>query len=87
MVCRIVGSTQPIAGRAESMSFAETLRTTGHGHICFSVDNVDAAVFQLQQKGVSAFIPPADYPNVGVRVGLVKDNNGNVIEFSGPLAN
>ena len=81
----IVGSTESRLGMPCLSDFGEALRTTGIGHFCFRVDDVDAVFAELNQRGVQIFVEAADYPNVGVRVGLIKDNNGNVIEFSGPL--
>lgn len=81
----IIGSTQSRLGMPDMSNFAEALRTTGIGHFCFYVDDVDAAEAELNKRGVQTFVEPADYPNVGVRVGFIKDNNGNVIEFTGPL--
>lgn len=81
----IVGTTQPRSGMPNFLDFGEALRTTGIGHFCFRVDDVDAAIAELNQKGVPAFVEAADYPNIGVRVGFVKDNNGNIIEFSGSM--
>lgn len=81
----IVGSSQSRFGMPNPSNFEEALRTTGIGHFCFRVDDVDAALSELKQRGVQTFVEAADYPNVGVRVGFIKDNNGNVIEFSGPL--
>lgn len=81
----VVGSTQARSGMPDFNNFGEALRTTGIGHFCFRVDSVDDAIFELNQKGVPTFVEAADYPNVGVRVGFVKDNNGNVIEFSGAM--
>lgn len=81
----IVGSSQPRSGMPDSSTFEEALRTTGIGHFCFRVDDVDVALGELKERGVQTFVEAADYPNVGVRVGFIKDNNGNIIEFSGPL--
>jgi methylmalonyl-CoA/ethylmalonyl-CoA epimerase len=81
----IVGSTQSRCGMPNPSNFEEALRTTGIGHFCFRVDDVDAALSELKQRGVQTFVEGADYPNVCVRVGFIKDNNGNIIEFSGPL--
>lgn len=81
----IVGSSHSRSGMPNSSSFEEALRTTGIGHFCFRVDDVDAALSELFSRGVQTFVEAADYPNVGVRVGFIKDNNGNIIEFSGPL--
>lgn len=66
-------------------NFGESLRTTGIGHFCFRVDDVDAALAAMNRRGVPTFVDAVDYPNVGRRVGFVKDNNGNIIEFAGSL--
>ena len=81
----VVGTTQGRLGMPNFQNFGEALRTTGIGHFCFRVDSVDEAISELNQKGVPTFVEAADYPNIGVRVGFVKDNNGNVIEFSGAM--
>ncbi|MEL6581274.1 MAG: VOC family protein [Cyanobacteria bacterium J06621_12] len=81
----VVGSTQTRLGMPEMSNFGEALRTTGVGHFCFRVDSVDDAISELNKRGVPTFVEAADYPNIGVRVGFVKDNNGNIIEFSGEM--
>lgn len=81
----IVGSTQSRSGMPNISKFEEALRTTGIGHFCFRVDDVDAALSELKERGVQTFVEAVDYSNIGVRVGFIKDNNGNIIEFSGPL--
>ena len=81
----VVGTTKARSGMPDFQGFGEALRTTGIGHFCFRVDSVDDAISELNQKGVPTFVEAADYPNIGVRVGFVKDNNGNVIEFSGGM--
>ena len=83
----VIGSLQSIPGAPEPDDFAEHLRTAGYSHICFSVDDVDATMAQLAQRDVPAFVPAADYANLNARVSFIKDNNGNVIEFTGPMAN
>ena len=81
----VVGTSGARSEMPDFQNFGEALRTTGIGHFCFRVDSVDDAISELNQKGVPTFVEAADYPNVGVRVGFVKDNNGNVIEFSGAM--
>ena len=81
----VVGSSESRPGMPSLFDFGEALRTTGIGHFCFRVNDVDAALAELNHRGVQTFVEPADYPSVGVRVGFIKDNNGNVIEFTGPL--
>ncbi|MBE9168412.1 VOC family protein [Pleurocapsales cyanobacterium LEGE 06147] len=81
----VVASTQAQKGMPIASDFGESLRTTGIGHFCFRVDDVDAALAEMNQRDVPTFVKAADYPNVGHRVGFVKDINGNIIEFAGPL--
>lgn len=77
----IIGSTQARTGMPPVADFGEHLRTTGLAHLCFRVNDVNAVMNRLEERGVTTFVKAASYPNVGVRVGFVKDNNGNVIEF------
>ena len=81
----VVGTPEARVGMPDFKDFGEALRTTGIGHFCFRVDSVDDVISELNKRGVPTFVEAADYPNVGVRVGFVKDNNGNVIEFSGAM--
>ena len=67
--------------------FGEALNIKGYGHICFEVEDIDAAFLELNKKGVPTFVPPQTYQlsNYWRRVGFVLDNNGNVIEFAEKL--
>lgn len=76
------GRTAPTA--TDFVDFYQTVQ--GYFHLSLRVDDVDAALAELNRRGVETFIPAADYPVPGVRIGFVKDNNGNLIEFAGPLA-
>ena len=51
----------------------------------FRVDDVDALLAELNRRGVPTFVELGSYPGPGVRLCLVKDNNGNLIEFVTPL--
>jgi methylmalonyl-CoA/ethylmalonyl-CoA epimerase len=81
----VVASTQAQTGMPVASDFGESLRTSGIGHFCFRVDDVDAALAEMNRRGVKTFVEAADYPNIGRRVGFIKDNNGNIIEFAGSL--
>ncbi len=67
-------------------SFAEHLGIRGANHLCFRVADVDEAVASIEASGASPFFPPTDYP-IGAerRIAFLKDVEGNVIEFAGPL--
>ena len=81
----VVSSTQAQTGMSIASDFGASLRTIGIGHFCFRVDDVDAALAEMNRRGVLTFVDAADYPNVGRRIGFVKDNNNNIIEFAGSL--
>lgn len=81
----VVGSTKAQTGMPTASDFGASLRTTGIGHFCFRFDEVDAALAEMNNRGVPTFVDAADYPNVRRRVGFIKDNNGNIIEFAGGL--
>jgi len=67
--------------------FGEHLSHQGFTHICFEVEDIDLAMQQLNEKGIETFVRPATYPLnfYKRRVGFIKDLNGNVIEFAGPI--
>lgn len=81
----IVGSTQSRSGMPTTKDFGEGLRTSGIGHFCFRVDDVDAVLAELNRRGVSTFVELGSYPDAGVRLCFVKDKNSNLIEFVTPL--
>lgn len=60
-------------------------RFQGYRHLCFSTPDVDATLAELDRRGVPAFAPAYDYAPIQRRLAFVLDNNGNAIEFSGPM--
>lgn len=54
--------------------------------VSFSVENVDAAVQQLQGRGVQFTTLPTDRPMWGVRTAHFRDPDGNLIELYHSLA-
>jgi catechol 2,3-dioxygenase-like lactoylglutathione lyase family enzyme len=68
-------------------SFPEHFTMRGFQHLCFWVDDMDAAVAELERQGVPMFVPATDYPEGAERrVAFVKDLDGSVVELAGPLA-
>ncbi|MBG0511616.1 antibiotic biosynthesis monooxygenase [Agrobacterium sp. MOPV5] len=61
---------------------ADHLAHSGFIHLCLAVENVDKTIAGLKERGVEVFIEPFDLPPIGKRLGLVKDNGGNIIEFA-----
>jgi catechol 2,3-dioxygenase-like lactoylglutathione lyase family enzyme len=67
-------------------SFEQHLRMQGYQHLCFSTNDVDAVIAELNRRGVTTFVAAEDYPSGAERrVAFIQDNEGNVIEFAGPL--
>ena len=83
----IIGSGSFKPTQKPPTNFQEALDIAGYGHLCFEVENVDAVLAELRQKGLPTFVPAQTYPLSGYwrRVGFVLDNNGNVIEFAESL--
>jgi methylmalonyl-CoA/ethylmalonyl-CoA epimerase len=55
------------------------------GHFCFRVRDVDTVLAELNRRGVKTFVELGSYPDPGIRLCIVQDNNGNLIEFVTPL--
>jgi predicted enzyme related to lactoylglutathione lyase len=66
---------------------AESERSSDdHALLCISVDDVDAEARRLQELGVELATPPADHEPWGMRTVHVRDPEGNLVEFYGPLS-
>ena len=66
--------------------FSSHFAQRGFTHLCFKVQDVDAALAKLNAIGVPTFSPAIDFPALNTRVGFIQDPDGNVIEFKGPMA-
>jgi lactoylglutathione lyase len=53
--------------------------------IGFSVDDLDAAVTDLQSRGARFVMPPTDQPNEGIRLAVCVDPDGLAISFAQPI--
>jgi predicted enzyme related to lactoylglutathione lyase len=49
------------------------------------VDDLDAAVAQIQERGGDVFSGPADRPDWGIRVAFLRDPDGTLIEVNAPM--
>ncbi|MEO1236567.1 MAG: VOC family protein [Planctomycetota bacterium] len=79
-------ASEQTAALPRPADFAEHFAQRGFTHLCFRVDDVDAALATMNRRGVPTFSEAIDFPALGVRVGFVQDPDGNVIEFKGPMA-
>ncbi len=57
------------------------LLTSGYGHVCLRVDDLDATHARLLAAGALERMTPRDSPEPGVRMSFVADPEGNLIEL------
>jgi catechol 2,3-dioxygenase-like lactoylglutathione lyase family enzyme len=60
----------------------DSYKTAGWHHLCFRVDNVDAAIEQLRARAVTIVSEPHDVVPMGLRVAFFADPWGNLFEFT-----
>jgi predicted enzyme related to lactoylglutathione lyase len=66
---------------------AEPVRSPNdHTLLCISVDDVDEEARRLEGLGVELAAPPVDHEPWGMRTVYVRDPEGNLVEFYGPLS-
>jgi lactoylglutathione lyase len=49
------------------------------------VEDLDAAVSGLRERGGKIFVGPTDRPDWGIRVAFLRDPDGNLIEVNAPI--
>lgn len=83
----IIGDNSSTQNNKQVTDFADHLSHQGFAHICFQVEDIDLTMKQLNDKGIETFVKAETYPldTYERRVAFIKDLNGNVIEFAGPL--
>jgi len=57
-----------------------------HALLCISVEDVDEEARRLQGLGIELVAAPADHEPWGMRTVYVRDPEGNLVEFYGPLS-
>ncbi|MBP2831046.1 VOC family protein [Aquimarina sp. U1-2] len=83
----IIGDNSAPQTNRQASGFADHLSHQGFAHLCFQVEDIDLAMKQLNDKGIETFVKAETYPLSFYerRVAFIKDLNGNIIEFAGPL--
>lgn len=81
----VLGGGNPQKAIATPADVPAHTRFEGYRHLCFRTNDVDATLAELNRRGVPTFATAYDYPPIQRRLGFVLDNNGNAIEFSGPM--
>ena len=72
--------SQSLAGLRASTP-AEAAGTSGYGHVCFVVDDLDVAFARLLDVGASPVLAPGPAPEEGVRMAWVHDPEQNLVEL------
>jgi len=62
------------------------LEPDDHALLCISVEDVDEEARRLQGLGIELVAAPADHEPWGMRTVYVRDPEGNLVEFYGPLS-
>src|SRR5581483_8885486 len=72
----------------EALGVATDSRRSSDDHalLCIAVGDVDAEARRLQDLGVELAAPPTDHEPWEMRTVHVRDPEGNVVEFYGPLS-
>ena len=83
----IIGDKLSSQSNRQASDFADHLSHQGFAHLCFQVEDIDLAMKQLNDKGIETFVKAETYSldHYKRRVAFIKDLNGNVIEFAGPM--
>ena len=53
--------------------------------LIFGVDNLDATVGKLRERGARFVTEPKDHPDWGIRTAHLRDPDGNLIEINSPV--
>ncbi|AHJ97599.1 hypothetical protein Hsw_2004 [Hymenobacter swuensis DY53] len=56
--------------------------TAGFHHLCLEVEDLNATLSALQERGVQVVREPFEVPAIGKRCGFVTDLHGNILEFA-----
>jgi glyoxylase I family protein len=76
------GSTAEPQEQVDSLE--PTFKHEGVHHFCLRVDDLDVTLAELKARGVPLLGEPFVVEEIGRRLVFIKDNSGNLIEFSGP---
>ena len=79
-ILELLGDGEKLGHRV-ALDPLEDYQITGYRHIAFAVDDVDRLIAGLEAKGASIFFPPYTFDVPNIRASLVRDPEGNTIEF------
>jgi catechol 2,3-dioxygenase-like lactoylglutathione lyase family enzyme len=72
--------------RPDYEQLIDTHAVAGWHHLCLRVDDVDAALAELERRQVRIVSAARDVPGLGLRFAFFSDPWGNLIELTQPLA-
>ncbi|MDJ0740431.1 MAG: VOC family protein [Gammaproteobacteria bacterium] len=78
---RVAGGGSPLHIAPRPRSIAEDFTRSGWAHICFVVDDAEAAMAELRAKGVEIYAGPFTNPTLNRTFFHIKDPEGTWIEF------
>lgn len=76
----IVGGGNPERPVPPPEGIAEDYRIEGYKHVCFAVENLDRIIAHFREHKVDVFYQ-VTRKDLGVRIALIKDLNGHIIEL------
>jgi catechol 2,3-dioxygenase-like lactoylglutathione lyase family enzyme len=84
--CTLALFSRPLMAEAVGAS-ALPADTPGQDRVALivGVDDLDAAVSGLRERGGEFIAEPADRPDWGIRVAFLRDPDGNLIEINAPM--
>lgn len=81
----VISGGTPTGSGPPPATVDDHLTRTGYRHLCFEVSDVDASFAALRRRGVRFLAEPYTFAPIERRLAHFVDNNGNVLELSGPV--
>ena len=78
----VAGAAEPHTAMPENIAASHTIERLHH--FCVAVEDLDAIVSQVRDRGVPLIGGPLEVPAIGQRIAFITDNLGNIIEFTEP---
>jgi catechol 2,3-dioxygenase-like lactoylglutathione lyase family enzyme len=78
----VVGASRPHEAPADNI--LTSMDPERLHHFCVAVEDLDTAVSQLRDNGVSLIGGPMDVAEIGQRIAFITDNLGTIIELTEP---
>jgi catechol 2,3-dioxygenase-like lactoylglutathione lyase family enzyme len=78
----VTGAAEPHTAMPDSIATSHTIERLHH--FCVAVEDLDAIVAQVSDRGVPLIGGPMEVPVIGQRIAFITDNLGNIIEFTEP---